>query len=94
MSHEDESKLATEWIEKKCNKAAHALINSHLRLVVKIAMKFRGYGLQLSELVSEGNLGLIQSLERFDPKKALDYQLMQCGGLGHQFKNIFCILGL
>ena len=72
---------------KKCNKAAHALINSHLRLVVKIAMKFRGYGLQLSELVSEGNLGLIQSLERFDPKKALDYQLMQCGGLGHPIQE-------
>ena len=62
-------KLATEWIKNRNNKAAHALINSHLRLVVKIAMKFRGYGLQLSELVSEGNLGLIQSLERFDPKK-------------------------
>ena len=69
LSHEDESKLASEWIKNRSNKAAHALINSHLRLVVKIAMKFRGYGLQLSELVSEGNLGLIQSLERFDPKK-------------------------
>ena len=66
LSHEDESRLATEWINNKTDKAAHALINSHLRLVVKIAMKFRGYGLQLSELVSEGNLGLIQSLERFD----------------------------
>ncbi len=69
LSFEDEQNLANEWVEKKCSKAAHALINSHLRLVVKIAMKFRGYGLQLSELVSEGNLGLIQSLERFDPKK-------------------------
>ena len=62
------SKTCSEWIKNR-TKAAHALINSHLRLVVKIAMKFRGYGLQLSELVSEGNLGLIQSLERFDPKK-------------------------
>ena len=69
LSHENESRLATEWIEKRSDKAAHSLINSHLRLVVKIAMKFRGYGLQLSELVSEGNLGLIQSLKRFDPKK-------------------------
>ena len=69
LSHEEESRLANEWIKNRCNTAAHALINSHLRLVVKIAMKFRGYGLQLSELVSEGNLGLIQSLERFDPKK-------------------------
>ena len=89
LSHEDESRLATEWIKNRSNKAAHALINSHLRLVVKIAMKFRGYGLQLSELVSEGNLGLIQSLERFDPKKDLDFQPMLCGGLEHQSKNIF-----
>lgn len=69
LSHDEEQKLAKEWIKSRSDKAAHALINSHLRLVVKIAMKFRGYGLQLSELVSEGNLGLIQSLERFDPKK-------------------------
>ena len=69
LTHENEIKLATQWAEKRCNDAAHQLINSHLRLVVKIAMKYRGYGLQLSELISEGNLGLIQSLERFDPKK-------------------------
>ena len=69
LTHENEVKLATEWVEKRSNTAAHQLINSHLRLVVKIAMKYRGYGLQLSELISEGNLGLIQSLERFDPTK-------------------------
>lgn len=69
LSHEDEKNLANEWVEKKSHKAAHSLINAHLRLVVKIAMKYRGYGLQLSELISEGNLGLIQSLDRFDPSK-------------------------
>ncbi len=69
LTHENEVKLATDWVEKRSNAAAHQLINSHLRLVVKIAMKYRGYGLQLSELISEGNLGLIQSLERFDPTK-------------------------
>ena len=69
LTHENESKLANEWIKSKSSSAAHQLINSHLRLVVKIAMKYRGYGLQLSELISEGNLGLIQSLERFDPSK-------------------------
>ena len=69
LTHENEVKLANEWIESKSSSAAHQLINSHLRLVVKIAMKYRGYGLQLSELISEGNLGLIQSLERFDPSK-------------------------
>ncbi len=69
LTFENEQTLAQNWIDRRCSKSAHELINSHLRLVVKIAMKFRGYGLQLSELVSEGNLGLIQSLERFDPKK-------------------------
>ena len=69
LSHDNEIKLANEWIKSRSSSAAHQLINSHLRLVVKIAMKYRGYGLQLSELISEGNLGLIQSLERFDPSK-------------------------
>ena len=69
LTHENEIKLANEWRNSKSSSAAHQLINSHLRLVVKLAMKYRGYGLQLSELISEGNLGLIQSLERFDPDK-------------------------
>ena len=69
LSHDNEIKLANQWIKSRSSSAAHQLINSHLRLVVKIAMKYRGYGLQLSELISEGNLGLIQSLERFDPSK-------------------------
>ena len=62
-------KLANKWIESNCFEAAHKLMNAHLRLVVKISMKFRGYGLPLNELISEGNIGLIQSLNRFDPKK-------------------------
>ncbi|MFL2661648.1 MAG: RNA polymerase sigma factor RpoH [Alphaproteobacteria bacterium] len=69
LSHDEEKQLATNWSDKKDNASAHKLISSHLRLVVKLAMKYRGYGLQLSELISEGNLGLIQSLDRFDPKK-------------------------
>ena len=69
LSHEDEEILANEWISKNSYDAAHKLINAHLRLVVKISMKFRGYGLPLNELISEGNIGLIQSLNRFDPSK-------------------------
>ena len=69
LSHEEEEKLANKWIKSNCFEAAHKLINSHLRLVVKISMKFRGYGLPLNELISEGNIGLIQSLNRFDPSK-------------------------
>ena len=69
LSHEDEENLANEWISKNSYEAAHKLINAHLRLVVKLSMKFRGYGLPLNELISEGNIGLIQSLNRFDPSK-------------------------
>ncbi len=69
LTHEDEENLANEWISKSSYEAAHKLINAHLRLVVKISMKFRGYGLPLNELISEGNIGLIQSLNRFDPSK-------------------------
>ena len=69
LSHEDEENLANEWINENSYEAAHKLINAHLRLVVKISMKFRGYGLPLNELISEGNIGLIQSLNRFDPSK-------------------------
>ena len=69
LTKEEESDLAKKWIKEQCLDAAHALVNAHLRLVVKIAMKFRGYGLPLNELISEGNIGMIQSLKRFDPAK-------------------------
>ncbi len=69
LSHDDEYKLASKWIKNKCYDSAHQLVNAHLRLVVKVSTKFRGYGLPLSELISEGNIGLMQSLNRFDPKK-------------------------
>ena len=69
LTFDEENKLANDWVKHKNPKSAHKLVNSHLRLVVKIAMGFRGYGIPLNELVSEGNVGMIQSLERFDPSK-------------------------
>ena len=69
LTAEEENKLAVDWVKNKNSKSAHKLVNSHLRLVVKIAMGFRGYGLPLNELIAEGNVGMIQSLERFDPEK-------------------------
>lgn len=69
LTAEEENRLAVDWSENKNVSSAHKLVNSHLRLVVKIAMGFRGYGLPLNELIAEGNVGMIQSLERFDPKK-------------------------
>ena len=69
LTVKEESRLANDWVDNRNSESAHKLVNSHLRLVVKIAMGFRGYGIPLNELVSEGNVGMIQSLERFDPSK-------------------------
>ena len=69
LTAEEENKLALDWTENKNFKSAHKPVNSHLRLVVKIAMGFRGYGLPLNELIAEGNVGMIQSLERLIQKR-------------------------
>ena len=69
LTLKEEVSLAEDWVKNRNSESAHKLVNSHLRLVVKIAMGFRGYGLPLNELISEGNVGMIQSLERFDPSK-------------------------
>src|SRR5215831_1451299 len=61
--------LAQRWREHRDREAAHALVTSHLRLVVKIAMGYRGYGLPISEVISEGNVGLMKALKRFEPEK-------------------------
>jgi RNA polymerase sigma-32 factor len=65
----EEQLLAKRWREKGDPAAAHKLITSHLRLVAKIAMRYRGYGRPLSEMVSEGNIGLLQAVKRFDPER-------------------------
>ena len=61
--------LAKSWRERDDTKAAHQMVTSHLRLVAKIAMGYRGYGLPLSDLISEGNVGLMQAVKRFDPER-------------------------
>jgi RNA polymerase sigma-32 factor len=65
----EEFMLAKQWTEHGDRDAAHRLVTSHLRLVAKIAMGYRGYGLPISEVVSEGNVGLMQAVKRFDPDK-------------------------
>ncbi|WP_375410936.1 RNA polymerase sigma factor RpoH [uncultured Methylobacterium sp.] len=65
----EEFTLAKDWREKGDRDAAHRLVTSHLRLVAKIAMGYRGYGLPISEVVSEGNVGLMQAVKRFEPDK-------------------------
>jgi RNA polymerase sigma-32 factor len=65
----EEYMLAKRWKEAEDPDAAHRLVTSHLRLVAKIAMGYRGYGLPLSELISEGNVGMMQAVKRFDPDR-------------------------
>jgi len=69
MEPREEYMLAKRWREHGDRDAAHKLVTSHLRLVAKIAMGYRGYGLPISEVVSEGNVGLMQAVKRFDPDK-------------------------
>ena len=69
LEPEEEYMLAKRWKEREDSEAAHRLVTSHLRLVAKIAMGYRGYGLPLSELISEGNVGMMQAVKRFDPDR-------------------------
>ncbi len=66
---DEEYMLAKSWRERDDVESAHKLVTSHLRLVAKIAMGYRGYGLPLSELISEGNVGMMQAVKRFDPER-------------------------
>jgi RNA polymerase sigma-32 factor len=69
LEPQEEFMLAKSWREHEDLEAAHKLVTSHLRLVAKIAMGYRGYGLPLGELISEGNLGMMQAVKRFDPDR-------------------------
>ena len=67
LSAEEEVDLARRWRDHQDVEAAHKLVTAHLRLVVKIAMGYRGYGLPIGELISEGNVGMMQAVRRYDP---------------------------
>jgi RNA polymerase sigma-32 factor len=69
LAPEEEYMLAKRWTEHQDTDAAARLVNSHLRLVAKIAMGYRGYGLPLAELISEGNIGLMQGVKKFEPER-------------------------
>src|ERR671926_1380905 len=69
LEQNEEYMLAKAWREHGDSEAAHKLVTSHLRLVAKIAMGYRGYGLPLGELISEGNVGMMQAVKRFDPDR-------------------------
>ncbi|MDP1617198.1 RNA polymerase sigma factor RpoH [Phenylobacterium sp.] len=69
LAKDDEFMLAKRWQEHEDSDAAHKLVTSHLRLVAKIAMGYRGYGLPIGEVISEGNVGLMQAVKKFDPDR-------------------------
>ena len=73
LQPQDEYDLAKRWREHHDRDAAHRLVSSHLRLVAKLAMGFRGYGLPISEVISEGNVGLMQAVKRFEPDKGFRF---------------------
>ncbi|MEI7712749.1 MAG: RNA polymerase sigma factor RpoH [Rhodospirillales bacterium] len=69
LAPEEELQLAQRWRDSEDTQAAHKLVTSHLRLVAKIAMGYRGYGLPMGELIGEGNVGMMQAVKRFDPDR-------------------------
>ena len=69
LDRQEEYMLAKRWREHADNDAAHRLVTSHLRLVTKIALRYRGYGLPISDVISEGNIGLMQAVKRFEPER-------------------------
>jgi RNA polymerase sigma-32 factor len=73
LEREQEYDLARRWRERGDRDAANQLVTSHLRLAAKIAMGYRGYGLPVSEIISEGNIGLMQALNRFEPEKGFRF---------------------
>ena len=73
LSPEEEYKLASEYIRTRDVKLSYKLITSHLRLVVKVVSKFKGYGLPMSEMISEGNIGLLYAIDKFDPNKGFRF---------------------
>jgi RNA polymerase sigma-32 factor len=73
LERDQEYRLAKRWREQGDRDAANQLVTSHLRLAAKIAMGYRGYGLPVAEIISEGNVGLMQALQRFEPEKGFRF---------------------
>jgi RNA polymerase sigma-32 factor len=87
LEAEEEYMLAVRWRERGEERAAHQLLTSHLRLVAKIAMAYRRYGLPTSDLISEGNIGLLQAVERFDPDKGVRFSTYAIWWIKAAIKN-------
>ena len=73
LSPDEEYLLATEYIKTRDAKISYKLVTSHLRLVVKVVSKFKGYGLPVAEVIAEGNMGLLYAVDKFDPEKGFRF---------------------
>jgi RNA polymerase sigma-32 factor len=93
LSQKEEYMLAKAWQEHGDTDAAHKLVTSHLRLVAKIAMGYRGYGLPMGELISEGNVGMMQAVKRFDPDKGFRLATYAMWWIRAAIQNISCAPG-
>ena len=93
LSAEEELALSLRWRDRQDLAAAHKLVTSHLRLVAKMAMGYRGYGLPVGELIGEGNVGLMQAVHASTRTAASVWRPTRCGGSGPPSTNTFCAAG-
>ena len=96
LKGEEEYMLAKRWKEHGDVEAAHELVTSHLRLVAKIAMSYRGYGLPVADLVSEGNIGLMKAVRKFEPGEGLPSVHLRHvvdQGIHHRIHSEILVLG-
>ena len=93
MLADEEYALAKRWADHGDEQAAHTLVTSHLRLVAKIAMGYRGYGLPLGELISEGNVGMMQAVMRFDPNRGFRLATYAVWWIAPPSRNTSCTRG-
>lgn len=93
LEQDEEFELATRYKETKDEKIAYKLVTSHLRLVVKVVSKYRGYGLPLGEMISEGNIGLLMRSTNLSRPRGFVFPPMLYGGLRPRYRNIFSIRG-
>jgi RNA polymerase sigma-32 factor len=89
LSQEEEYNLAVKYKETKQSEIAQILVNSHLRLVVKVVAKYRGYGLSVAEMISEGNIGLLYAVEKFEPEKGFRFSTYALWWIKASVQNIY-----
>src|SRR5690242_7759168 len=93
LDPQEEYMLAKRWRDAGDRDAAHRLIISHLRLVAKVARGYGGYGLPIADLISEGHVGLMQAVERFEPERGFRFSTYAMWWIRARSKNLSCVRG-